>query len=105
MATSTTLPSFPLPTELLWDVNEGEVSWEEHRDFLVRRILTCGSWDRIRALRRRIGDKAITDFLTRTRGRALEPRQLRFWEAILGLAHDQVSDWIADERRQSWDHR
>ena len=63
-----------LPDDLLWDVNESDVSWEEHQDFLVRRILTHGNWDQIRSLRRHIGDAAILDYITHTRGRGLDPK-------------------------------
>jgi hypothetical protein len=94
-----------LPKELLWDVSECDVSWEEHREFIIRRTLSRGSWDQIRSLRRQVGDEALREYLTHTHGRALSPRQLRYWETILGLDHDQVSEWLADERRQVWDHR
>jgi hypothetical protein len=95
----------PLPEGLLWDVDPSDVSWTEHRDFLLRRVLSRGSWQQICSLRGRVGDQELRDYLVRSRGRGLSPRQLRFWETILDLDHDQVSGWIAEERRRVWDHR
>jgi hypothetical protein len=55
-------------------------------------------------LRRELTDAAIAETLQRTRGRLLSPRQLRFWERVLGLDDDAVSGWIADRQggSQEW---
>ncbi len=93
--------------DLLWDVAPGEVRLPRHRDFLIGRILTRGTWAALEWLRRELTDAAIAEYLQRTRGRFLSPRQLRFWELVLGLDDDAVSGWIADRPGGSklWDRR
>jgi hypothetical protein len=92
---------------LLWDVAPAELRLPQHRDFLIGRILARGTWAAVEWLRRELTDAAIAQYLQRTRGRLLSPRQLRFWELVLGLDDDAVSDWIADRRDGSklWDRR
>jgi hypothetical protein len=94
-------------TDLLWDVAPGEVRLPRHRDFLIGRILARGTWAAVDWLRRELSDAAIAEYLERTRGRCLSPRQLRFWELVLGLDDDAVSGWIAHRRGGSklWDRR
>ncbi len=93
--------------DLLWDVAPGAVRLSRHRDFLIGRILARGGWAAVEWLRRELSDAAIADYLERTRGRLLSPRQLRFWELVLGLDDDAVSRWIADRPGASklWDRR
>jgi hypothetical protein len=91
---------------LLWDVAPGEVRLPRHRDFLIGRILTRGTWAAVDWLRRELGDAAIAEYLERTRGRLLSPRQLRFWELVLGLDDGVVSGWIAERGgSELWERR
>jgi len=93
--------------DLLWDVAPGEMCLPRHRDFLIGRILTRGTWAAVDWLRRELTEAAIAEYLHRTRGRLLSPRQLRFWELVLGLPEGAVSGWIADRQGASelWDRR
>ena len=84
--------------DLLWDVAPAQVRLPRHRDFLIGRILARGTWAAVEWLRRELTDAAIAEYLQRTRGRLLSPRQLRFWELVLGLDDDAVSGWIADRQ-------
>jgi len=94
-------------TDLLWDVAAAELRLPQHRDFLIGRILTRGTWAAVEWLRRDLTDAEIAEYVQRTRGRLLSPRQLRFWELVLGLDDDAVSGWIADRPAGSdlWDRR
>jgi len=94
-------------SDLLWDVAPGEVRLPRHRDFLIGRILARGTWAAVQWLRRELGDAEIAEYVQRTRGRLLSPRQLRFWELVLGLDENAVSGWIAERRDGSklWDRR
>ena len=101
-------PSTRLPKSLskfFWDCPFHELAWERDRDFIVRRLLTVGSWDAITWLRRRTGDAALRDWLLLHRGGGLNPRQLRFWGLILDLPQKQVDVWVKAARRSVWGTR
>ena len=90
---------------LFWECDPDVVSIDEHRDYVVGRVLSRGTWDEIQTLRGLIGDDAIALSLTETSGRHLSPRQLRLWETLLDLSHDQVTGWISRPDRRIWDGR
>jgi len=90
---------------LLHDCDADRVDWERQRDFLIDRILSEGSWETIRWLREKTGDRALRAHIVATRGRRLSPRQLRFWQVLLDLDDDDVTGWIRDPARAAWDGR
>ena len=90
---------------LFWDCRFGSLSWPEDRDFILRRILEQGSWQDIRWLRRRVDDESLRQAIVRRRGKGLSPRQLRFWELILGIPRRYVDAWLRLPGRQVWDQR
>lgn len=90
---------------LFWDVDPGELRWDHHREFIIGRILSSGPWDVIQWLRRREGDAAVRSWIERHEGRGLSPKQLRFWELILGISSERVDEWLKSEGRQVWDRR
>ena len=101
-------PLMKLPEEvraLLHDCDPDLVTWEEHRDFLVDRVLSNGNWSAVRWLRNEAGDDSLRRRITATRGRRLSPGQLRFWQLILEMPEDEVTGWLADEARAIWDRR
>jgi len=98
----------PFPEQvraLFWDVDPATVSFREHAGFIYSRVLGSGHLDAAQWLRAHQGDEALRSWLLRTHGRSLSPRQLRLWETILQLPHDEVSAWIAEPGRQLWDRR
>jgi hypothetical protein len=90
---------------LFWDHDFARLTWESDRDLIVGRVLASGDWDAVQWLRRQLGTPALRDWLTRRRGAGLSPRQLRFWQVILGLPRDVVDAWLADLGRQPWQRR
>lgn len=94
-----------LPRELAWDLPAGVSLAAEHQGFVIDRIMARGSLERIRELRRAVGDAALAGRLRATRGRHLDRRRLRFFEILLRLPRDQVDGWLADPRRRLWDGR
>jgi len=100
-----TLALPPHVRELLHDCDPDAVSWQEHGDFLVDRILAAGSWEAVRWLRRRVGDDVLRARIVASRGRRLSPRQLRFWQVVLELPEENVTRWLADPSRRIWDRR
>lgn len=90
---------------LLWDHDPSTLSWEEDRDFLVGRVLREGSWDTVRWLREQVGDAGIRQWIESHEGRGLSPKQLRFWQLILGLSSDHVDPWVERARLSPWEQR
>ena len=97
-----------LPAQLerfFWDCAPGSVSWDSHRDFIVERVLARGDWDAIRWLRTALGDDALRSVVVRTRGRSLTRPQIRLWQLLLDLPEVDVSSWLSDVSRVTWDRR
>jgi hypothetical protein len=90
---------------LFWDVIPGDLRWEQHRDFMIGRILSAGPWDAVQWLRKAQGDKAVRSWIERHEGRGLSPKQLRFWELILGIPSERVDPWVERERSGIWGRR
>lgn len=88
-----------------WDYDAERLTWEDSRHTIVLRLLQEGGWDAVRWLRAHLGEDELRDFLVRRRGRGIDPKRLRFWELILGLPHDEVSDWIAAAKANPWNRR
>ena len=105
-AEATGAADFPDPVKaLFWDVDPGSLRWNQHRDFIIGRILSSGPWDAVQWLRRREGDGAVRSWIERHEGRGLSPKQLRFWELILGIPPDRVDPWVERERSGIWGRR
>ena len=98
-------PSGRLPEALrplFWDCRFEAVSWTDHRDFVIGRILAHGLWPDIRWLRKEIGGKGVRDWLQRTHGRPLDARRLRYWQAMLRVPRREVDAWLAERDGQPW---
>ncbi|MGH2351197.1 MAG: DUF6922 domain-containing protein [Chloroflexota bacterium] len=90
---------------LFWDYDFRTLAWERDRDLVIGRVLTAGDWEALRWLRAEVGDQALREWILRRRGRGLSPKQLRFWELILELPHQEVNAWLTQDGRQVWDRR
>ena len=90
---------------LFWDCDFDHVSWREHEDFVVRRVLSEGTWESVCWLRVQVGDCALRQWIERHRGRPLSRQQLRFWELVLDLPSGLVDAWLASEGRKIWEGR
>ena len=90
---------------IFWDVDIASLSWDENRDFIIRRILTHGNLDMLRWLRRQIGDSGLEDWLVLHQGKGLSPRQLRYWQVILDIPKSIVDLWVDRSRNSIWYQR
>jgi len=100
--------SASLPKSLqryFWDYSFKDLSWSKDRDLIIRRLLTDGSWESIRWLRKRIGDDGLRTWLIAHQARGLSPRQIRFWSLILVLPKLQVETWTQTARSSPWSQR
>ena len=91
--------------ELLWEYAKGDVSWSRHRRFIIKRILSHGEWSAIQWLRRNATDDELRNWIRETKGRALDPPKLRYWELMLGLPGKEVDRWIRDMKKGPWHGR
>ena len=101
-------PSSDLPKALFrffWDVDPASLSWAEHRDFIVLRLLTAGDLDAYRWIRAGLGDEGLRSWLLSRRGKGLDARRLRFWEIVLDLPAEEVSDWVKESQSGVWQKR
>jgi hypothetical protein len=104
---SATAPN-PLPEllrGLFWEYDFEDLSWQEDRDLIFRRVLSSGPWESVQWLRRRAGDDAVRDWIRRHRGRSLSRRQLRFWQLILDLPPEEVDAWLEEREPDVWERR
>lgn len=91
--------------ELFWEYDVSDLNWDEHRDFIARRVLSDGTWEQLCWLREELGDAELRGIIERSEGRDLSPRQLRFWQLVLGIPKPEVDRWIHSAGRQVWDRR
>ncbi len=90
---------------LFWDYNFEDLSWDEDRTLIIRRILISGPWNTVQWLRTRLSNDELRHWIIDHRGRGLSPQQLRFWQLILDLPAQQVDAWLTDQRSNPWHHR
>jgi hypothetical protein len=97
-----------LPKKLkpyFWDYSFSDLSLKSDRELIIRRILSSGSWDTIKWLRKQIGDVQLKNWIITKNGRGLTPNQLRFWELVLDLPHNKVNQWVKTARTSVWGQR
>jgi len=68
-------------------------------------LLRAGSWQARIWLRGELGDVDLRRWIEEHGGAGLTPRQLRFWEALLGMPHVQVTRWVRLSSQQTWERR
>jgi hypothetical protein len=98
----------PLPQSLkpyFWDYSFSKLSLDTDRDFIIRRILSSGSWEAVIWLKKKIGDEELKEWLITHRGRGLSPRQIRYWGLILDLPDRQVDNWVNFAKENPWGRR
>jgi len=101
-----TTGSLPLALHrLFWEYDADALQWEKDRDLVISRVLAYGNWRDTCWLLAQIGEEGIRDYLCRTQGLGLSRPQLRYWETVLGLPHEQVTAWMYAPGRSIWDER
>lgn len=88
-----------------WDGQFRDLTLAADADFIIGRLLAEGDWESIKWLRRKVGDRALREWLIRHSGLGLAPQSLRFWELVLGLDRRKVNTWITQQRESPWQRR
>jgi hypothetical protein len=68
-------------------------------------MLSNGSWNAVRWLRKRLGDDELREWLINHRGRGLTAQQLRFWGVLHDLPAGQVNQWVKTTQTGAWGKR
>jgi hypothetical protein len=66
---------------LFWDVDPSTIDLEQHRDYVLERVMTRGDWLAMLWLVDNFRNAELAEFLRR-RGDRLTPRDLAFWSVI-----------------------
>ena len=69
---------------LFWDAEPDQVDLRAHRDYVMERVMSRGSWAAMRWLRDVYSSEDMADFLVR-KGHRLAPRELAYWSLIAGI--------------------
>jgi uncharacterized protein DUF6922 len=78
----------PIPEDvarLLWDVDPAAVDLDRDRALIFERVMTRGTWDAMRWLRRRYPRDTIAAFLESEGARRLPPRDVAYWALVTGV--------------------
>ena len=91
--------------KFFWDVDFSTVTWEQHRNFIVRRILQYGDLSSLRWLRLKMGDEGLRAWIVTHNGRGLNPRQVRYWALILNIESTLADQWVQTASETNWEKR
>ena len=97
-----------LPASLkrfFWDQDFDALSWPKDADAVTGRVLVAGDGEAVSWLRRTLGDDALRAWIVGRRGRGLDARRLRYWQAVLDIPEAEVDRWLAGPEREVWDRR
>src|SRR5215217_888044 len=98
--------SLPPPVrKLFWDVEPRSLRLDRDQDMIIGRVLASGPWETVQWLRSAVGEDAIRQWIEKHDGRGLSPRQLRYWQLMLGIPSRVVDAWLRSDRRHVWDRR
>ena len=90
---------------LFWDYDTEAIDLQEDRGLIIKRVLSHGSVEDLKWLRRIVGDEEIKRFLLKSRGRGIDKRRLRFYQVVFRLPAAEVDNWLKDPARKIWDNR
>jgi hypothetical protein len=102
------MSTLPLPEEFrpfFWDCTFETISWKEHTDFVIARILSSGDWASVNKLREIVGDHRLALWFENHQGSGMSPQKIRFWELVLSLSAVNVNLWLARECKTTWNKR
>jgi hypothetical protein len=84
-----------------WDVRLADLSLDQHRDFILARLLEWGDRAAVRWMLRQYPRKAVADFLLGRGAELLSKRAWHFWTTQLGVRtrRGTPSSWRSRGRR------
>jgi hypothetical protein len=88
-----------------WDLDISSLKWEQHRNFIVRRVLQYGDLQSLCWLRSRMGDEDLRIWIVTHNGSGLNPRQVRYWALILNIENPLADQWVKSACQTTWERR
>jgi hypothetical protein len=88
-----------------WDQELSSLNWEQHQDFIIKRILQYGDLASLRWLRSHLGDEKLRNWIMARKGGGLSPRQIRYWEIILDIKPALADQWVKAANQSIWENR
>ncbi len=88
-----------------WDVDFHSIELEQHKNFIIRRILQAGDLESLRWLRTKFGDDILRDWIVSHNARGLSPRQIRYWALILEIDSHLADQWVTEASNSIWGRR
>jgi hypothetical protein len=90
---------------LFWEYDFKDIDLSKDRELIIKKVLSHGSVEDLRWLRKVIGDEEIKVFLLKAKGRGMDRRRLRFYQVIFRLPAREVNIWLNEPARRIWDNR
>ena len=85
-----------LSQHLFWDVDKEDMNWEEHTQFIIKRILEYGTWSDFKLLKSKVGVQGIADAAKKMR--TLDKRTLHY---VALISDTDVKDYRCYTSKQS----
>lgn len=77
-----------LSGHLFWDIDKEDLSWDQHAEFIIKRILEYGKWSDFRLLRNKLGVQGIAAAAMNMR--SLDEVTLHF---VAGISNTDVKEY------------
>ena len=88
-----------------WDCDFAALTWQQHQDFIIRRILQHGDINALRWLRAQVSDEALKAWIIAHHARGLSPRHIRYWALMLDIDSALADQWVEASRNSLWEKR
>ena len=90
---------------LFWEYDFEDIDISKDRELIIKKVLSHGSVEDLKWLRKAVGDKEIRAFLIRIKGKGIDRRRLRFYQVIFRLPTKEVNIWLNEPAKRIWDNR
>jgi len=92
-------------SRFFWDCDLSTLDWQQHHDFIIRRLLEYGDIESVHWLRSQLGDTGLRDWIEAHNARGLNPRQIRYWALILDIQPTLANQWVKEAQNSIWEQR
>jgi len=83
---------------LLWDVDVEHLDLDLDRVLVFERVMTRGTWEAMKWLRRRYPETLIAEFIRARGRRLLSPRDLAYWSLVCNVNDVAPNDDVGGGR-------
>ncbi|HEX3769725.1 MAG TPA: hypothetical protein VHV30_02615 [Polyangiaceae bacterium] len=87
---------------LLWDVDVSALDLARDRALILERVMSRGTWEAMKWLRRRYAKAVLADFVRQEGARVLSPRDLAYWALVCDVEIGATSSPDVGGGRPRW---